>query len=1112
MPNPLVISIQVETSGANSQIGGLNKTIDGIGRSTTNATRQASQGLNSLERSASSAAITIRNQFSALGGVIQAAVGVGFAQAAKSAVQVAANFQLAELGIASFVKEGENAKKTFDDLKAFALTSPLQFSTILEASNQLLAYDTAAKDLIPTLRTLSTAMFAVTGGKDVPDKLKDVIRALGQIKAVGALTGEEMRQLQNAAIVTRTELAKAFGVPVAEFNKAIADRAVPAAAVIEATLQAAEQKFGKFGNTIEKSAAVSFSNFTDALQQAADIAIREYLPDLVQSLGTVTKALNEVSGWVRDNRQTLADIASGFAAIGTAIISYKVATGIAAVAQSLVAVAAGASPLGLVAAGIGLLAYETYRQVGALEDLADAQKKALEVDAIKRLLGEGKTTEDLKKLGYSLDQVKSALTGVSNADKAFDSSKVGDFGVRVLKDAITKRFELNKGNKEAEEQASRIAAAEKRAHEILVQAQRKEFTGLADIIAEYVVYRKEIGLSVKANQDLAEATRIRLTTEAGKELRRASGAHVEQLQDELDARIKYGNDQFRFQQEFEKETLDLGLETSRTLLENQERFAISRKESEIRQLELLNAQTVEQRIAVENQRAQIEVDYLQQSLVRKARNLDLELNLEVQTLEAVGRARGLSEEEIAARREALQRLSLARVKAISEDTEAAISAARENATIRSIQAVQSNNLRVFDGLKRNVEGLFDAVITRSKSFGQAIGDAIKLPILAALKEIVSTRIAAMLFGIFGGGKVGIGPGGQPSFSGSGTGVNTSGGNILGKLLGIGGAGALGLGGVGGGGGGMFGTPGAPGGTPGFSGPVNLGGAPGLGPSGAATSSITGSLSGAAGSLKGILSSLGGLGRGGAVLGPGSNGGALAQPGVGGAAGGAMLLGGAALGYLGLRRGGLSGLAMTTAGGALIGAKFGGPLGAAIGAGIGAVAGTIRLFIKGAEEKIVEKVKAAYGITISKSFARDPLFGIIKQTFGGDINVGIQSQQVRDLIELYAMSTGQSVGSLPRVKPISAGFSLAGGGLSQLPSYSNGQPLSLGQLPGTPSSTPQPVVVQLDPEATVSFLQGQAVESINNNPRVVQGAVLTASKQNAGRRQSLALAVNPGVLL
>ena len=82
----------------------------------------------------------------------------------------------------------------------------------------------------------------------------------------------------------------------------------------------------------------------------------------------------------------------------------------------------------------------------------------------------------------------------------------------------------------------------------------------------------------------------------------------------------------------------------------------------------------------------------------------------------------------------------------------AIAAARETAAVRSARAVQQNNLRVFEGLKRNVEGLFDAVVTRSKSFGQAIGDAIKLPILAALKEIVSTKIAAFLFEISAAGR------------------------------------------------------------------------------------------------------------------------------------------------------------------------------------------------------------------------------------------------------------------------------------------------------------------------------------------------------------------------
>ena len=55
---------------------------------------------------------------------------------------------------------------------------------------------------------------------------------------------------------------------------------------------------------------------------------------------------------------------------------------------------------------------------------------------------------------------------------------------------------------------------------------------------------------------------------------------------------------------------------------------------------------------------------------------------------------------------------------------------------------------------------------------------------------------------------------------------------------------------------------------------------------------------------------------------------------------AALMAGAMLAYDGLRRGGFTGMAETTAGGAMIGFKFGGPLGAAIGAAAGLVAGIV----------------------------------------------------------------------------------------------------------------------------------------------------------------------------
>ena len=49
----------------------------------------------------------------------------------------------------------------------------------------------------------------------------------------------------------------------------------------------------------------------------------------------------------------------------------------------------------------------------------------------------------------------------------------------------------------------------------------------------------------------------------------------------------------------------------------------------------------------------------------------------------------------------------------------------------------------------------------------------------------------------------------------------------------------------------------------------------------------------------------------------------------------------------------------------------------IGAGVSAAAGFIRLFVKGATDKIVDKTRSRYGITVDKGFAKDPLLTIIK---------------------------------------------------------------------------------------------------------------------------------------
>ena len=240
-------------------------------------------------------------------------------------------------------------------------------------------------------------------------------------------------------------------------------------------------------------------------------------------------------------------------------------------------------------------------------------------------------------------------------------------------------------------------------------------------------------------------------------------------------------------------------------------------------------------------------------------------------------------------------------------------------------------------------------------------------------------------------------------------------------------------------------------------------------------------------------------------------------GIGGMKGGAMLAGGAILAMDGLRRGGKIGVAETTAGGALIGAKFGGPLGALIGGIAGFAAGMVRLFIKGAVEKARQKIKDLYGVDIPDKALLQQIVDTAKQSYGGNLDMAIRTAQIRDLIQLYAMSTGQQTKGMPaQVHPLD--LVQSGGSLYQSPGYSNGTALpGMGGLPsmdsigGGVASGGGPVVIQLDGPATTSLLQGQAVQAIANNPRVVASASLSAARSNAGRRELTSLQLSPGLV-
>jgi hypothetical protein len=498
------------------------------------------------------------------------------------------------------------------------------------------------------------------------------------------------------------------------------------------------------------------------------------------------------------------------------------------------------------------------------------------------------------------------------------------------------------------------------------------------------------------------------------------------------------------------------------------------RDARLRAVEATDAQTLEQKVAVEQRKAAIEVDYLERVHEIKLRMFDLETSRMVLEEEANLRRLGYRADEIKARIAEVTKQREEIRQANQEATDAAIDAARQNAANRTAAMVRDHNRQIFDTFKRQAEGVFDALLTKSQSIWSAIGNSLKTVLLTAIKDVVSSRVAAMLMQLFTGTRVSLAGGGA------------SGGPLgrLGGLLGVGAAPVFGSGG----------------------GPIPGGSAEGWGTPPFVPSGKGGGWTGALGGWKDFLGYGGGVqyAPGKAVTWEAATmGQKLSALGRSNAA----LLGGATLAMMGLQRGGVSGLAMTTAGGALIGYKYGGPVGAAIGAGIGAVAGLVRLFVKGAQKKAREKIKATYGVDISDKGVLKQIVDIAKQGFGGNLDMAIRSQQIRDLVELYALSTGQSTSGLPAtMRPVS--LLQQGGSLFQ----SSASGLTLDRIGSGAPSAAAPTVINITVPGAKEFFEKETVRVVVENPRAVQSATMAATKQNAGRREMTGLQLSPGLIV
>jgi len=256
--------------------------------SATAATKEFKQETDNSTKS-------LGGMFSATNLVKGALVGLattGLARGVIGAFQIAGSFEQTRIALTALYGSAEEAEYRFKQIQDFAATTPFEMPELLTATKRLLVLGYNAEQILPIMTQLGNAAGAL-GLQG--ESINRVVYALGQMKGLGRVVTQDMRQISDAfpGFNPFLAIADSMGITQQEVRKLIENGLVPADGAIAAILKGLESIPGALGAMERQSKTLMglMSTLKDNIRIALDGAIRPFLPQVNGVLSTMINSV-----------------------------------------------------------------------------------------------------------------------------------------------------------------------------------------------------------------------------------------------------------------------------------------------------------------------------------------------------------------------------------------------------------------------------------------------------------------------------------------------------------------------------------------------------------------------------------------------------------------------------------------------------------------------------------------------------------------------------------------------------------------------------------------------------------------------------------------------------